>query len=123
MAGDCVPLFEPGHRITCIAAASPVGGRTFVVVDVSAGNRWPGVAVQDTKSPNIPVVTAGADVEVFGVAAFDVAKGQTVTVIRGNGMILPVRWEPPPSSPEQVSPATPTASPSRQVPASRSAVR
>jgi predicted RecA/RadA family phage recombinase len=90
MANDCIPLFEPGDRVTGLAAANPVVGKTFVALDVTAGNKWTGPAISDVKHPDIAVVTATADGPVFGVAAYDAAKGATVTVIRGQSMIVPV---------------------------------
>lgn len=60
---DYVPLFLPGQAITRTASATVVGG---ALVYVSAS----GSVANSTTAANIPV----------GVAAFDVASGQPVTV-------------------------------------------
>jgi predicted RecA/RadA family phage recombinase len=88
MANDCIPIEEPGDRITCVFAAAATG-KTFVAYDTA--NKWLGPAVSDVNKPNLPAKTAAAGTTpVLGVLAYDVAAGATATVLCGAGFILPV---------------------------------
>jgi predicted RecA/RadA family phage recombinase len=78
MAADCIPLYEPGDRITCTPTAA-VQGKRFVAI---SGNQQ-----ADGTFSVAPPTAAG---RVLGVAAWDAAVGSKVTVIKGAGYILPV---------------------------------
>lgn len=78
-ANSCIPLYEPGDRITCTPTAA-VGGKTFVAL---SGNQQ-----ADGTFSVAPPVAGG---RVLGVAAWDGAVGAKVTIIKGAGYILPVK--------------------------------
>lgn len=77
MANECTPLFRPGRDVTVLATTA-VTGKTFVGV----------TADPDASSGLIKAGTATAAAKAFGVAAYDVASGKAVPVIRGG--IVPV---------------------------------
>lgn len=85
---DCIPMYEPGRRVSGVATAT-VTGKTFVKVSASRAHPV-GLQPDSTMANNIQVAPQAADLYAFGVAAFDAAIGQLVTVLRGSGYILPV---------------------------------
>lgn len=74
MANDAITYYEPGATITGHATAA-VTGKRFVNI---SGNRVGG---------NIAVAPAAAGANVFGVAGWDAAAGEKVTVIRENAVV------------------------------------
>jgi hypothetical protein len=77
MANECIPLYRPGHDLTCVTTGAVVG-KTFV--DYSAA--------MTTGLPSVNTATAAG--KVAGVAAYDAASGSRVAVIRGKGQIVPM---------------------------------
>lgn len=77
MANECTPLFRPGRDVTVVTTAAVVG-KTFVGIS----------AEPDASTLQIKSATAPAGSRAFGVAAYDVANGKVVPVIRGG--IVPV---------------------------------
>lgn len=76
---ELIPFKESGHRVTCTASAA-VTGKTAVAIsgDVNADGTY-------------TVAPAGAVALVFGVACWDAAIGERVTVITvPSGMVVPV---------------------------------
>jgi hypothetical protein len=95
MANDCIPIFEPGDRVTVHANVALTGKRFCdIVADAQAGFGLKGLA-PDPLAANI-----GSDIvcglptaagKGFGVVAWDVAAGGKVTVLRGAKMIVPIK--------------------------------
>jgi predicted RecA/RadA family phage recombinase len=83
MANDCIPLYEPGQRLTGVATAA-ITGKTFVSVDPAAN-----AGVGKLDGTNIPVKPSAAGDIPIGVAAWDTPQGQTVTMIAGG--VLPIK--------------------------------
>jgi Uncharacterized conserved protein (DUF2190) len=89
MAGqDYVPLFLPGHSVTCVASGAITAGQ---VVSVTAGTLTPGTPplftpVVTSGTPNSATVTptvaatTAATAEQCGVASNTVASGATLAV-------------------------------------------
>lgn len=93
-SNDCVPMYEPGARVT-VTCSSDVTGKTFVKIGASRPHP---LGLQSQADPaggtNIIVVPATAGVWAFGVATYDGkaanAPQNQLTVIRGSGNIVPV---------------------------------
>lgn len=86
---DCIPFYEPGKRVTAIVTSAPVVGKTLV--KIGASRQHPVALQTDASTGNIiNVLTCTAGLWAFGVAAFDAAVGQLVTILRGSGYIVPV---------------------------------
>jgi hypothetical protein len=94
MANDCIPIFEPGDRVTCHATAALTGKRFCDISgDAQAGFGLKGLVADPLSAGVKGLINVGAPSAAgkgFGVAAWDVASGGDVTVIRGRGMIVPV---------------------------------
>lgn len=79
MANDLIPFKEPADRVTCTPSVA-VKGKTFVVI---SGDR--------NADGTYTIAPAGANGKVFGVACWDAAIGEKVTVITiESGLIVPV---------------------------------
>lgn len=105
MANECIPYYEDGDELPCVANAA-VTGKKFVQVaaaregTISAGSAPPpfttDVGLDLTASggrikvspPSGAGANGGAGKRCLGVASWDAAVGQEVTVKRGN--VLPV---------------------------------
>lgn len=75
---QCIPYYEPATRLTCHAKAA-VTGKTFVVVSDD----------RHATTGLIQVSPASAAGQIFGVAGWDAAIDEEVTVLRGP-LIVPV---------------------------------
>lgn len=85
MANDCVPLYEPGARITARASAAVTGKRLVKI----SGNRTSGPGLSSTsEGGTYQVATADAAGRAFGVAAHDAPIDGHVTIIKGG--VVPV---------------------------------
>lgn len=71
MANEAKPLFRPGANVT-VKATAAVTGKTFV-----------GVSAAPDSDGLIKSATAAAAAKAFGVAARDIASGDTGLVLRG----------------------------------------
>lgn len=90
MANDCIPFYKPGADITGHASAA-VTGKRFVKI---SGNRQSGPGLASTaEGGNYQINHATAAGRICGVAAHDAALGAKVTIVRGPGMVVPVRAE------------------------------
>jgi len=85
-SGDnpCIPVFEPGARITGKASAL-VRGKRFVVPTTTP----PSGGMLGTENFNIAEAGAAA-ANVIGVAAYEGATGDQVPLINGPGYVIPV---------------------------------
>lgn len=94
MANDCIPIFEPGHRITGHASVALTGKRFCnVTADAQAGFGLKGLVADPMAAGIKGLITLGAPTaaaSALGVAAYDVASGGQVTVLIGKGMVVPV---------------------------------
>lgn len=83
------PYYDDGDEVTCYASAA-VTGKTFVKVSGArqAGNPRQGVS-DAIAGGNITIAPCNAGDQPFGVAAYDAAVGNLVTVYRAS-MIVPV---------------------------------
>lgn len=94
MANDCIPIFEEGDRVTCHATAALTGKRFCDISgDAQAGFGTKGLAGDPLAAGVKGLIQVGAPTaaaKAFGVAAWDVASGGDVTVLRGAKMIVPV---------------------------------
>lgn len=80
MANELIPFKEDGERVTCTPTTA-VTGKQFVKISGNAN-------ADGTYS----IAPAGAGEKVFGVAAWDAAIGQKVTVVAiTSGHIVPVK--------------------------------
>lgn len=86
---DCLPFYEPGKRVTGVVTTAPVVGKTLVKIGASRAHPV-GLQPDASTANNINVLTCTAAAWAFGVAAFDAAVGQLVTIIRGSGYIVPI---------------------------------
>lgn len=78
---ECIPYFEPAHRVTARCTAA-VRGKRFVAVsgDITGG---PG------GTENVRVAEAGAGVKAFGVACYDGVLNEEIPTLN-DGAIAPV---------------------------------
>lgn len=83
----CIPFYEDADTISCYVGTA-VTGKHLVAI---SGNRQAGPALNTSISGgNYTVAPAGAGVKAFGVAAYDGAVGDVITVLTGPGTVLPV---------------------------------
>lgn len=79
MANELIPFKEPGERVTCIASAAVTGKH---LVSISGERNANGLYT---------VAHTGAGGKAFGVACWDAAIGERVTVITvPSGQIVPI---------------------------------
>lgn len=93
MANDCIPIFEPGSRVTVHASAALTGKRFCAIsADAQAGFGTKGLAADPLAAGIASDVVVGAPtaaVKGFGVLAYDVASGKKGVALRAP-MIVPV---------------------------------
>lgn len=87
-ANLCVPLFEPGHRIT-VKTTGAVTGKRFVKVSATMSDSGPALSTT-TGGGNIKVAQSAAGDGAFGIAEADIASGAIGQAICGPGFIVPV---------------------------------
>lgn len=94
MANDCIPIFEPGSRITGHATVALTGKRFCnISADAQAGFGLKGLAADPLAATIKSLISVGAPTaaaRALGVAAYDVASGGQVVVLIGKGMVVPV---------------------------------
>lgn len=79
MANDLIPFFENASRVTCVATGA-VTGKRFV-----------SISAEPNANGTYSVAATGAAGKVFGVACWDAAIGDQVTVVTvPSGQIVPV---------------------------------
>lgn len=95
MANDCIPIFEPGDRLTVHANVALTGKRFCdVVADAQSGFGLKGLAADPLAAGIAGNIVAGlcaAAGKALGVVAWDAAIGTKVTVLTAPGMIVPVK--------------------------------
>lgn len=85
MVNDAIPFYEDGDELTCVVVGTAVQGQHFVMIVADLASD----TVSDTGLISIGPATAGA--KVLGVAMWDAAVGQKVTVHTIDGHhIMPV---------------------------------
>ena len=95
MANDLIPFKEDGERVTCIASAA-VTGKQFVSI---SGNK--------NANGLYTVAPTAAAGKAFGVACWDAAIGEQVTVVTiPSGQIVPVKASGVIAAGASVKPAT-----------------
>ena len=86
-SNECIPYWDNGDTITCYAQTAVIGKR-FVSV---TGARQSGTVGTSAVGPQPTVNLTGAGLgSCIGVAAYDAAAGQSVTVFHEPSIILPV---------------------------------
>ena len=79
MANDLIPFKEEGERVTCTPSSAVTGKR---LVSISGNNNADG---------SYTIAPTGAGAKAFGVACWDAAVGQKVTVITvASGQVVPI---------------------------------
>lgn len=89
VANECIPLYEPGARITGHASAAITGKR---FLDISGDKQGPVLGADlgtNVDGGNILVAHATAAGPAIGVSSHDCAINKKVTVIQG-GYVVPV---------------------------------
>lgn len=91
-ANECIPLYDDGDEIP-VEASSGITGKTFCAISGRHANYQTGTGINagldmDASGGNYLAATAGAGVQAAGVAAYDAATGEKVTLLRRK--ILPV---------------------------------
>lgn len=89
MQNECIPLYEPGGRLTGHCEAAVVGKRFVDISDDLQGTGSPGLTTS-TAGGNIQVSPATAGGTALGVASHDAAIGKKVTILCDPGMVVPV---------------------------------
>lgn len=74
-----IPFYEPGRSLTGQASAAVTGKRCLAIT----GDK--------TADGNITVAHAAAAGRIVGVAEYDAAVGAKVGVLRGAGLVVPIR--------------------------------
>lgn len=84
---DCIPIHEPGGRLTAVTTGAVTGGRFCAI----SGDRQATLAINTSVTGgNYSVAHAAAGAWALGVAERDTASGAKVTLLTGSGMILPI---------------------------------
>jgi hypothetical protein len=83
---ECIPLYEPGSRVTAHCEAAVIGKRFVDISDPMQSG--PGLSAT-SEGGNIVVSPCAAAAKALGVAAYDQAIGGKVGVLM-SGMIVPV---------------------------------
>lgn len=85
MANECIPLFEPGDRLTA-DASSAITGKRFCMISANVEG-GPGLSTNVTGN-NLRAAHASAGALALGVASHDCAQDDKVTLITGG--VVPV---------------------------------
>lgn len=85
---ECIPLYEPGDRITGHADVALTGRRCVTIVGSLKGGGPELVTSTLGSVPLVGLPAAGA--QIFGVTSHDVADEGKVTIIRGPGFVVPI---------------------------------
>jgi hypothetical protein len=92
LKNTCIPLFKPGNDIT-VRTTEAVTGKRFADI---GGNIQSGPTITSVNLPatfdggNIQAKICEAKKRAIGVFAYDRAEGESVEVLRGSGVVLPV---------------------------------
>lgn len=93
-SNQCIPLDEPGHRLTVHASAALTGKRFCAISGAAqAGYGLQGLAADPIAAgiKSLPVAGAPtAAVRALGVAEHDIASGSQGVVLIGKGYVVPV---------------------------------
>lgn len=93
-SNQCIPLNEPGHRITVHASVALTGKRFCdITAAAQAGYGLQGLVADPLSAGVKSLPVAGAPTAAarnFGVAEHDIASGAQGVVLTGKGLIVPV---------------------------------
>jgi hypothetical protein len=91
-ANECIPYYDDGDEIP-VEAASGITGKTFCAISGRHANYATGTGINagldmDASGGNYLAATCGAGLAAAGVASYDAATGEKITLLRRK--ILPV---------------------------------
>jgi hypothetical protein len=91
-ANECIPFYDDGDEIP-VEASSGITGKTFCAITGRHSGYQAGTGINagldtDASGGNYMAATAGAGVAAAGVASYDAATGEKITLLRRK--ILPV---------------------------------